>query len=146
MSIIKAGYRITVESWENDADNQRTMVIDGIQNKEYAALIYDVMSLLECRNYREDDTTFGNLYEPDEEEWEKYQNALKSLCEKHNASKFFAGNPEFVQGFEPHEYLSELIFDLHGSSEYYATRVTESITVEYTPVDIVIEDVTKEFV
>lgn len=30
---IKAGYRLTVTSWENDADNYRTVSVDGLSEE-----------------------------------------------------------------------------------------------------------------
>lgn len=144
MSIIKAGYKITVESWENDADNYRTESIDGIQDKEYVQFLVEFMQLFE--SHHNSKFGIGNMYDPDEKELEKYENVLKELCEKYDAGKWFK-DPQYVQGFEPHQYLSDIRYDLHGSSsEGFFTRVTESIVVEYTPTDIVLEDVTKQFV
>lgn len=149
MSTIKAGYRITVESWENDADNYRTLSIDGIKDKEYVAFLVDVMNLLRSGTNSDYTETFGNISNygsaRSSENIDKYKKALIALCDKHNAIKFFMEDDDTEEGFEAHEYVEEVISELHGNSEDFYNRVTDSVVVEYIPNDVVFEDVTKEF-
>lgn len=138
MSVIKAGYRITVVSWENDADNYRTITRDGLL-KEEAQRDVEFLKLI-AGSYNRHDTdnkVFGNLYEPRPPALEAFTDAVRQLMAKYGIEV----NEEW-----PLDYFLEEVCEYTGWSEGYTTRVVDQITVEYVPTEIVIEDVTKEFV
>lgn len=134
MSIIKKGYRIAVVSWENDADNYRTISQDGLGETEVASYV-DMLKLLKG-SYCNDRTVFGNLYEPCEHEEEEFYAAIRPIMDKHGIQY----DPEY-----PSDTFCGIVDKFTGYGEGYLTRVVESITVEYVPEDIIIEDVSKNF-
>lgn len=134
MSIIKAGYRITVTSWENDADNYNTVTIDGLDEQE-ARYHVDLLKLIKS-SHCNDKTVFGNMYEPRDSEIKAFEEAIEGVFYKHGKS------------FPPDMTLDiamDILSDYTGYGEGYTTRVAEKITVEYVPEEIFIEDVTKQF-
>jgi hypothetical protein len=135
--IIKAGYRLSVTSWENDADNYQTHSIDGLSEEKVKNLI-KLVSLFESSSNSKN--KFGNLYEPSEEKIEKMDAELIKFNDvlgyKH------AKNDEDHINYIKEKWLSEL--GIYSSGEFY-TRVFGDYTVEYTPTEIVIEDVTEKF-
>lgn len=138
MSTIKSGYRITVVSWENDADNYRTCTRDGLL-KEEAQQVVEFLKLIagSYNRHQTDNKVFGNLYEPRDGVREEFENAVRKLMAKYDIEV----NEEW-----PLDYFLDEVCEYTGWSEGYLTRVVDKITVEYVPQEIVIEDVTKEFV
>ena len=134
MSVIKAGYRVTVTSWENDADYYRTESSLGL-TKEEAQRDVEFLKLIKgshCNNNK----VFGNLYEPRDSEVEAFSAAVKPLMDKYEVEY----DPEY-----PLDVFIDIVSEYTGYSEGYTTRNVESIIVEYIPEDIHIEDVSKEF-
>lgn len=138
MSVIKAGYRITVVSWENDADNYRTITRDGLRKEEVQRDVEFLKLIAGSYNRHDDDNkVFGNLYEPREGVLEEFEAAVRQLMTNYDIEV----NEEW-----PLDYFLEEVCEYTGWSEGYTTRVVEKITVEYVPHEIIIDDVTKEFV
>lgn len=137
-NIIKAGYRLTVSSWENDADHARTLQKDGL-NLDETKFIVDIISLYRSGN-------LGNMYQPQDKEYQKEITALRKVIAKHpNAHKFLSLEIEQLEDDENirvcvHE---NILYDFMGSGDFYS-RVYESHQVEYIPVEIQIEDVTSK--
>lgn len=127
---IKAGYRLEVLSWENDADNYKTEVVDGL-DKETCQFYIDIIKLTGRSG------NFGNMYDPSEKEIDQLTAALTKVFKAH-------GKPTGISEAVHDEGL-EIIGDLLGYSEGYHTRVMESFKVSYTPVDVELEDVTNQF-
>lgn len=126
MSIIKKGYRVTVVSWENDADNYNTKSCDGL-SKKGAQFDVDMLALLQGGR------GFGNMYQPKDSELKKFKEAIAEVAQKHDEVSFDI------------DAAMDLYYDYCGGSEFY-TRFVEKITVEFIPEEIHIQDVTKEFV
>lgn len=137
-SKIKAGYRITSVSWENDGDHYRTVVIEGVKEEE-AKLIGSLGKLMQSRK-----SGLENNYEPSDEEYEKGHQCYLPTFEKyeHLFSKHDM-NLYRQDCYAIMDYIGEKITGY--STEGYALRVLESMKVEYFPEDVVIEDVTKKF-
>lgn len=134
MSAIKAGYRITVTSWENDADNYNTKSCDGL-SEDQARFHVDLLKLIDgshCNN----NTVFGNMYEPDDEQLEAFEAAAAKVLEKHN---------QLDSKYDTLDIAMGIIGDYTGYGEGFYTRVAESIVVEYVPQEIIIEDVSSKF-
>ena len=141
MSTIKAGYRVTVTSWENDGDNYNTLSKDGM-TAEAARLVYQLLSLLEG--------DLGNMYEPDEEECELLTEAVIPIIKQNLSILGEFGYSVYKQSdvdfpMYATQVATSIIGDFTGFSEGYYTRKVESIVVEYVPAEIVIQDVTHEF-
>lgn len=135
--IIKAGYRFSVTSWENDGDNYQTHSIDGLSDMVVKNLI-KLVSLFESSSNSKN--KFGNLYEPSEEEIEKMDAELIKFKDVLGYKR--AKNDEEHINYIKEKWLSD--FGIYISGDFY-TRVFEEFTVEYVPTKIVIEDVTKKF-
>lgn len=129
MSTIKAGYRMTVVSWENDGDNYNTITKDGLTENEVQMYV-DFLSLLKGNS------EFSNMYEPDDEEIEGFNQAVLPLLKKHDVVYF--------DGY-PCDMACEIVGELTGYTEFF-TRVVEEIKIEYIPVEVCFEDVTNKFI
>lgn len=135
MSTIKAGYRITVTSWENDADHYNTEIVDGL-TEDTVRFHVDLLKLISKSNCNHKQY-FGNMYEPGERELAAFEMAVSKVLVKHDRLD------------DKHEVL-DIAMDVIGNytgygDEGFYTRVAESIAVEYVPQEIIIEDVSKKF-
>jgi hypothetical protein len=130
MTIIPIGYRVTVTTWENDGDNYNTKCVEGL-SKSAAEFI---MKLCNLHGSSDD---FGNMYEPDDDELEKYQNEIQYLIDHHDG--------EFPEYCETVEGVQQYLYNIGLSGSEFYTRVFETIKIEYVPVEIHIEDVTEQF-
>lgn len=146
---IKAGYRLEIGSWENDADNCRTEVLDGLTEEQVRELLK--LFKLFSKSHRQGGV--GNMYEPSDKELDKY---CEKLLDVYSSNPEFWNNylslsPEEVQGLAENGALfAEIVSDgliwivgLAGSE--FFTRMLDSYKVVYTPVDITLEDVTSKF-
>lgn len=151
MAAISAGYRITVKSWENDADNYQTIILDGYTFMQ-TQFICELLSHMGSHNRGAQQ--FGNLYEPDDDEKAETLAFWRELYAKHDvAAKELDIPPPNDTNDDDDEGLEDLFYtfcefvqDFIGTSEHYSTRVAESVVVEYVPRDIILEDVTDQFV
>lgn len=151
--IIPAGYRIIVQSWENDLDNENTKVVEGIQSRAVVQLNVNLCRLLTSRN--SEARGFGNLYDPSDSELEDFGHAVLDVFRK-NRDALHDSFDNLVQALDDPEFdedklLSlardialEILSDYFGDSEFY-TRVLSNIIVEYLPEAIEFEDVTHQF-
>ena len=140
MATIKAGYRITVDSYENDGDSSNTNSIDGLSELE-AKFHVELLSLYTRKG------GFGNIYEfddrvsPTEDDHSKACLAIVSKPEYQQfISDWYVKNPEYFA-----EAGDDIVFDYTGGDGEWATRLVESILVEYVPEEITLEDVTSQF-
>lgn len=134
---IKAGYKIEVTSWENDGDNYSTKSKEGL-TKEQTQLYFDICNLMSG--------DFGNMYDPYESETEALNAAASVILLKHiDVTSLLYPNTDFTDLEECNEIFSDIHYELFGGSEFY-TRQLESMSVTYVPYELVLEDVTHEFV
>lgn len=143
---IKAGYRLEVVSWENDADNYNTNVVDGLTLRG-VQFHTKLCALLKSKNYRGDTKCFGNMYEPSDEEIAEYVAAVRPLAREYidviNCEGYRATNIEDDTALS--NRLNDFTSDLMGNSEYYYHRVVDNFTVQYIPEEITLQDVTNQF-
>ncbi len=147
-TIIPAGYRVTVNSWENDGDAKRVVVKEGLSHSR-AALYVDFARLFYSQNNYHGPKGFGNMYEPRKAELAEAHAAVKDVLIKHFAAFCEMWGEEYdVHELDNedalHDFAGELHYELFGASEY-KFRVLESIKVEHIPFPITMQDVTKEF-
>lgn len=150
-TVIPAGYRITVESWENDADNYKTEIMEGLQKASIEFLV-DFAKLFYSKNNWNGPKGHGNMYEPRAKELNDFQEAYMKVVSKHITKD---AEPSLLQYFwdednnllydDQHDGIMELAYELGLSGGDFFTRVLDSIKVEYIPTEIVLQDVTEEF-
>ena len=83
-----------------------------------------------------DVSVFGNLYEPRDSEVAAFEKAVTKVLDKHGKLEYDC---------EPSDIALDILYDYTGASDYFMTRVVQSIVVEYVPQEIIIEDVSKKF-
>ena len=140
-TIIPAGYRITIDSWENDGDNSRTGIVEELSEQDVKFTID--FALLFTENTV--NVGIGNLYDPSDSEQKMVAEAIREVVAKHsplseNLSEYFTDVDSDVYSMLGYAYQLGL------SGGDFCTRVLESIKVEYIPEPIVIQDVTVKFV
>lgn len=136
-TIIPAGYRLTVTSWENDADAYNTLVAEGL-SKERAQFLIEAVEL--CRSNK-----LGNMYEPTADKLSEFEQEALKLYQRF-PNQYQGDNPEDIKDSRiAADCLHEELYDLMGSSEHFYTRVTESWKIEYVPQSIVLVDARAEF-
>lgn len=126
---IPAGYRFTFDSWENDADNNKTKILEGV-SLEDAQFLSELCKILQAQG-----TGLENEYEPDDKTYKKAFKILKPLFKKYKKPQ--------NDIYEMCDYIAENILDY--SAEEYGLRVLDGVKVQYIPQDILIEDVTAKF-
>lgn len=139
MNKISKGYTLTVTSWENDADNYKT-ISHTVDTKEKAEALYKLMQLCISKNNKPKGIIrLGNT---GEEGFNEQQIDL--------LYDFFKQNPILLE--EPlededsmdkdgwNDYIQDLFYrvgkGLLSSSEWYTCRVMESCVVTYSPIDV----------
>ena len=133
---IKAGYRLTITTWENDGDNYQTKIQDGILDIN---LIKFYCELCQLHNSR-DGSGFGNLYDPGPRQIAQYHVAIDALIMKYPDVEIYPG-----QTITEADELSDKCSDLGLMGAEFFTRVFDSLKVEYSPVDIIVDDITDQF-
>lgn len=146
---IKAGYRLTVTTWENDADNYNTEIVEGL-SKELCKLYVAICKAFEHSS--DYDNRICNMYEPDEEEIARFNTAMLKIGREFESvirMELFDGEQLPADGsISDEDLLGVLEEDLsnlgiHGGD--FFTRVVSAWSVEHVPADIVLTDVTEEF-
>lgn len=135
---IKAGYKIEVISWENDGDNYSTKSKEGL-TKEQTQLYVDICNLMSGE--------FGNMYEPDNAETDALNVEVADILLKHKDTvlELFDEDVAILDNEMCEGIFRDVHYDLFGSSEFY-TRRLDKLTVTYVPYELVLEDVTEQFI
>lgn len=143
-TVIPAGYRITVETWENDGDSNNTKEQAGLTKVE-ASFLADACRQFKSSSNREGGV--GNMYDPDSKELQMFEERMVELSARHPEMK---NSEKYKDYFESEENISEaiheLLYDFRLTGGEFYTRVCDSFKVDYIAEDIYIDDVTKEFV
>ena len=145
MTIIKAGYRVSVKTWENDADNYNNGLVEGL-TKDEAKFVVDFIKLFSSQNDHRN-RGIGNMYDPDKDERLSAEEKVKAVVDSHKdmlvaseALAAFIYEGEFNDdGWRDFAYNMTL-----AGGEFY-TRVMDSYKVEFIPQDVELQDVTEEF-
>lgn len=151
-TVIPAGYRITVESWENDADNYKTKIMEGLQKASVEFLV-DFVELFHSQNNYRGPKGHGNMYDPDVNKLNNFREAYVEVIKKHITKdtepkllEYFWDEDNNLMYDDSHDGVMELAYELGLSGGAFYARVLDSIKVEYIPNEIVLQDVTEEFV
>lgn len=139
MNKIKAGYRVTSISWENDGDNYRTVIKEGLKEEE-VKLIGAIGKLMKSKK-----SGLENNYEASDKELSKGHKFYLPIFEKYVS--LFSEHDMNLYRQDCYAIMDYIVENITGySSEGYALRVLESMKIEYFPEDILVQDVTKLFV
>ena len=142
-TIIPAGYRVTITSWENDADNYKHTVHEGL-SKERVEYILELCKMFKSGS-NNGGKTFGNMNEYDPpSRLVKAEKAVRTVLEKHRAV-LNECELENLEAEEDEMEVCEIVSEFLGSSEFYTFRVYSTVKVEHIPFQITIEDVTGDF-
>ena len=138
MNKIKAGYRVTSISWENDGDNYRTIIKEGLKEEE-VKLIGAIGKLMKSKK-----SGLENNYEASDKELSKGHKCYLPIFEKYVS--LFSEHDMNLYREDCYGIMDYIVENITGpSSEGYALRVLESMKIEYFPEDILVQDVTKLF-
>jgi hypothetical protein len=154
-TILKAGYRLTIDSWENDLNSFYTFTQEGYTKEDIEFLIKF------CQLFRRGER-FSNLYEPAASVIKDLGQTLATLIDKYQPQSYHALN-EIYDGIEGlvttalreqtyddllEFFSSDLSPHFFGSGDSnfpFFTRVCDRVKVEYIPETIRIRDVSTEF-
>jgi hypothetical protein len=142
MTIIEQGYRLTINSWENDADHRNCVIVEGL-TRNTAAFLVELITLLYSR-YSPRFTggeRFGNMYEPRDEEIEAFEKVAMSVVEKHRELI----DDERYTDIETMDHVMDVLYNLGLSCGEYYTRVLDNFTIDEVPEKIELQDVTQQF-
>lgn len=136
-TIIPVGYRVTVTSWENDADNYNTEMLEGL-SENAVKFVIDLCKLCYSQNNWKGPKGFGNMYDPSEGEMEGFLEAIQGVIDSHpDHGMEYCDTPDGV--------METIISELGLSGGEYYVRVLESVKIEYVPEEITLEEVTDKF-
>lgn len=142
-TIISAGYRVTISSWENDADNYKDTIHEGL-TKERVEYILELCKLFKSGS-NNGGKTFGNMSESAMSgRYERAQQAVRVVLEKHRAVLNHCELAN-LEAEEDDTEVCEIVNEFIGSSEFYMFRVYDTAKVELIPHQITMEDVTDDF-
>ena len=154
-TIIPAGYRVSVTSWENDADNYKTNVFEGLTKERVEFLAELLPHFYSGSNNR--GKTFGNMYEPSDSRYAEAAARIREVMERHRAGLTedeleildeTAGInlKDATEGGGSDMYnFGEIVGEFLSYSEDYSFRVFDTMQVEFVPHEIRMKNVTKEF-
>lgn len=146
LNTIKAGYRLTVNTWENDGDNCNSRTEDGLTESGVRFWV-DIFKAHRSKN--SGDGFIGNIYDPNEDEIEKYNAKIASIMREHPNAVFGIFGVDLVDNEISDKELADNFADIGhdwtlSSSEFHS-RVVEDWVVEFTPVQLILGDVTDDF-
>lgn len=143
---ILAGYRITVTTWENDADNFKTASKDGLTENQ-VRFYADVCKRMKSKNQQ--NGHFGNMYEPDEAERDAFCRFLNETVEKNGGILQILPDTEEedIPGCNGDfsDWLADSLWDLGLMGGDFYTHVCSKFVVTYIQHEINLPDVTSKF-
>lgn len=154
-TVIPAGYRVSITSWENDADHRKTKVFEGL-TKERVEFLAELLPHFTSGS-NNGKKTFGNMYEPSDERLAAACNRIREIMERHRAALTedeleildeSAGvdlEEDYASGNDAMFTFVNVAREFLGYSEDYDFRVFDYMQVEFVPHEIRMQDVTKKF-
>jgi len=141
-TVIPAGYRLTVHSWENDSDHHEDKVLEGLLQH---TLLYYVDLCRACRSTYFGGK-FGNLYEPSKGELAQLREDVLEIARRHPLVWGDEDPAKMADTSLYHHVMSDLDhLGLTGEPDGFLTRHCEKIKVEHVPIDITINDVSDHY-
>jgi hypothetical protein len=131
--VINKGYTLEIRSWENDGDLNSIKKVT-YEDKELAIEIAKMCQNLFCSK-NDKGNGIGNTLNGDENE------VFSEIVNYVNEHPLLLQGDEIKEENIP-EYIMEMYNDeLLGYSEYYYSRVCESVKITYSPEDIYLEEI-----
>ncbi len=152
MKEIQPGYLLKVTTWENDADNYRTIELDGLSESDVQFYIKVAELFKSAHSWPrdKDQMAFGNEdvsdapYEPIDEIAQAHRAAGYTVPEAWDVEKAKVEDAEWFEKYGE-DFYNEPLYDLIGIwNEGQMYRVFESYEVFYVPENS-IQNVTKKF-
>ena len=120
--VAKKGYTLKVVSWENDGDNYSTL-FHTVSSCAEAQALRDVCNILfGCNSDHKNPIGIGNMMGDDD-----YQSVIKEYLIKHPEVTKYLGDAGDIMDFN---------YAVMGGSEYYTSRVCDSVEVTYVSEDV----------
>lgn len=145
-TIIPAGYRLTVTTWENDGDHYKTKVLEGLTKERVTALV-ELSKLFSSKNNGGAAKGYiGNMYDPNDAERSRAKRAIDRVLKKY-PGEFPPIDDADVddEDTDINDGVWDLIYELGLAGGDFYTRVMETFKVEYMPVEVRLNDVTEDF-
>lgn len=143
-TVIPAGYRLSISSWENDGDLWYTNVLEGL-NKERVKMLIAVCKLFVHYNQG----GYGNAYKPRYEDVIAAGNAVLHVMLKEYPQGATCEEAEWISGINDdddlYDFVVEYVSDLFDGDGEFTFKAFDGAKVELIPEDIHIEDVSNEF-
>lgn len=145
MENVKPGYQLHITSWENDADNYRTVILSALTYEDVKFIIRVVEHFhSQWRTNSETSFKFGNtnIVRYDSEDECKGYLAIKEAYEycKPSSSQLLADVEAALEDKDDYDFIYEWIGTWMEGEKY---RVFDSVEVYYIPEEI--ENVTEKF-
>lgn len=154
-TVIPAGYRVTVTSWENDADHYKSTVFEGLTKERVNFLAELLPHFYSGSNNR--GQTFGNMYEPSDSRYAEAATRIRNIMERHQdaltedeleilneAAGIDLEEATESAGADMYSF-AEVVNAFLGYSEDYSFRVFDTMQVQFVMHEIRMQDVTEEF-
>ena len=143
--VISKGYTLEVTSWENDGDNYNTNSI-VVEKKEMAEALYQMCKVLFQSENAKNSKGIGNS-SGDNSVLSKIAEFIKQypiLMDEEQVRELIEIEDEDEELEFYEEICSNWKYKLLGSSDYYC-RVAETTTVTYSPEDIFVEQICRNY-
>ena len=144
-TVIPAGCRLTVITWENDADNYQTVIKEGLSISDTSFFTDLCKAFLHSNDY---DHRICNLYDPSEADILRVYSTVALIMLKHAQTDHQPSDPEDLSDDDLNiigEHCNEFLYDLGITGGEFFTRVVESYKVEYVDTPIVLKNITAVF-
>ncbi len=134
------GYEVTVVSWENDGDNYNTLS-KTYQSKELAIEIAKLCKTLFISKNNGENGIGNSSDSPGQKIFDRIIDYMKDHLILLDNPNFRGVSKSNVSDQELIDICMEYNNDLLGGSEYYYSRVCESVKITYSPEDIYAEEI-----
>lgn len=142
-TIIPAGYRLSITSWENDGDHYQTKVLAGLTPGRVRFII-ELCKLF--RSHHSVKSGYGNLYDPSQTVVSAAVVAVMQVMQKHRNVLTDDELDMLGTSDDIDEVVQDYVTEFIGKSEEdFTFRVFEKAAVESIPAAICIDDVSAEF-
>jgi len=144
MILHKAGYLLTVSSWENDLSNKNSKQLHYTDKTKVQQAVE--FCKLFTKSYRGNEYEFlGNLYDPNQVERDRVERIFYSF---YLSNKGFIDEDPSETPPEPDlicDWCLDIAYDFGLTGSDFYTRMCSDIKVIYSKEDIHCEDVTSDF-
>ena len=136
---IQKGYRITIESYENDCDFYSNNITSGLSLAEVNLVVKLCNSM---KSQSRNNGCFGNIYSPEDSEKVSLFNRLNDIF---SIVKDYKVTEDNLEEYEDYFYNVLSDWGFIGQQEDQFTRYCAGYKVEYLKEDVIFEDVTEDF-